>query len=287
MPQLVLNARSNKNTNQFFSSKEFKTKYLYGLPIDKDGASIPEDVFDFYINVAKEQIESLLNLRLDKQIIKEQKDFYYDDWIHWSYLKTTYPVVCPIALDGFLGTTKQVKYPRQWLQARKTNDGKLYSRILYMVPTYNNVNSQNSIIFSGVMPNLNWYASHRANNHIPCYWNIEYVTGFDKVPADIINVVGMLASIQILAKLSDILMGARQAGIGGQNSTGGIGWGVNSKSISIDGLSQSISSGASNGIFSARIKLYQQQLGSYVGGNEPGELQRLIDYYGNFTWITA
>lgn len=283
MPQIVFSTKSNKNTKEILSVDDLKQRYLFGLPLEKDGQQIPSVLFEYYIDVAKEQVEGLLNIKLDRQIISEQKDFFYDDWVHWSYVKATYPVMCPIALRGFLGTTKQVDYPRQWLQARKTSDGKLYSRILYMVPTYNSVTSQNSIIFSGVMPNLNWYASYGANGQIPCYWNMEYVTGFDQVPADLINIVGMLASIQILGLLSDMLMGNRQVGINGS----GIGWGINSKSISIDGLSQSLSSGAGNGIFNARIKQYQQQLGSYVGGNEPGELQRLIDYYGNFTWITA
>lgn len=282
MPQIIFSTKSKKNTKQVLSVDDLKQKYLFGLPLEKDGVAMPTEMFEHYISVAKEQIESMLSIKLDKQIVKEQKDFFYDDWVHWSYVKATYPVMCPIALRGFLGTTKQVDYPRQWLQARKTNDGKLYSRILYMVPTYNSVTSQNSIIFSGVMPNLNWYASYGANGQIPCYWNMEYVTGFDKVPSDILHAVGMLAAIQVLGVLSDMLMGNRQAGLLGS----GVGWGINSKSISIDGLSQSISSGAGNGIFNARIKQYLEQLGD-VHGNKPGELQRLIDYYGSFTWITA
>lgn len=281
--QIIFSTKSNKDTKQVLSIDELKSRYLFGLPLEMDGATIPDSVFEYYLSVAKEQIESLLSIKLDKQLIKEQKDFYYDDWVHWSYVKATYPVVCPSALTGYLGTTKQVDYPRPWLQSRKTSDGKLYSRILYMVPTFGSTTSQNAIIFSGVMPNLNWYASYGSNGQIPCYWNIEYVTGFDIVPADILNAIGMLASVQILPIISDILMGNRKAGIDGS----GVGWGINSKSISIDGLSQSLSSGASSGIFNARIKQYQQQLGTYVGGNAPGELQSLIDYYGNFIWITV
>jgi hypothetical protein len=151
-----------------------------------------------------------------------------------------------------------------------------------MVPTYNSVSSQNSIVFSGIMPNLNWFASYGAGGQIPCYWSMEYITGFDTIPNDILHVIGMIASIQILATLSDMLMGNRQAG----ESGAGIGWGINSKSISIDGLSQSLSSGASNGVFNARIKLYQQQLGD-LAQRQPGELQRLIDYYNSFIMICA
>lgn len=282
MPQITLTCISKKDTKQILSVDDFKQRYLFGLPLEKDGKPIPTETFEYYLDVAKEQIEDLLNLKLSKTYIKEQKDFHYDDWIHWSYIKASYPVVYPRFLRGFLGTTKQVDYPQPWLQARKTDDGKLYSRILYMVPTYNSVTSQNSIIFSGIMPNLNWFASRGGTGQIPGYWNMEYITGFDKIPSDILHVVGMIASVQILPVISDMLMGNRQVGETGS----GIGWGINSKSISIDGLSQSLSSGASNGIFNARLKQYQQQLGD-LGGRQKGELQRLIDYYSNFIMICA
>lgn len=151
-----------------------------------------------------------------------------------------------------------------------------------MVPTYNSVTSQNSIIFSGVMPNLNWFASYGANGQIPSYWSQEYITGFDTIPKDIINAIGMLASISFLAILSDMLMGNSQSGETGS----GIGWGINSKSISIDGLSQSLSSSAKDGIFKTRIQQYQQTLGD-VKGQKSGELQRLIDYYNSILMICA
>jgi hypothetical protein len=280
MPRITLSCISLKNTQQTMSVDDLKLKYLFGLPLEKDGQPIPEEVYEFYLDAAVQQVEELLSLKLNKTVIEEQKDFYYDDWVHWSYIKASYPVVYPRFLRGFLGTTKQVDYPQSWLQARKTNDGKLYSRMLYMVPTYNSTTSQNSIIFSGVMPNLNWFASRGANGQIPSYWNMTYITGFDRVPSDIIHIIGMLASIQILIVLSDVLMGNNS----GDES--GMGWGINSKSVSIDGLSQSLSSGAGTGIFNARVKMYTQQLGD-LSGRQPGELQRLIDYYNAIAMTCA
>lgn len=283
MSRITLSLPSIKSTQQILTADDLKQKYLFGLPLEKDGVAIPNEVFDWHISTAKEQLESLLNIKFDRQIIKEQKDFFYDDWVQWSYVKANYPVVHPIALKGYLGTTKQVEYPPSWLKARQTSDNKLYSRILYMVPTFGSVTSQNSIIFSGVMPNLNWFASYGAKGQIPCYWNMEYLTGFEKTPPDIIHAIAMLASVQILLIASDMLMGNNhQAGMSGT----GIGWGVNSKSISIDGLSQSVSSGAINGIFSARIKQYVAQLGDLTGRNQ-GELSRLINYYSDMNWIVA
>lgn len=284
MPQITLICDSEKDTqNQIVSIEDFKKQYLYGLPLEKDGVSIPDEVFTNFINVAVEQIEMLLNLKLSKTIITEQKDFRFDDWKNWSYVKATYPVVCPIALKGYLGTTKQAEYPRQWLVSRITSDNKLYSRIMYMVPAYNAASgNQNMIVTTGVVPALNWYAGSQGN-HIPCYWTLKYVTGWSKVPNEIVDAICKMATLQILPILSDIQMGNGNSQIQGS----GIGWGISSKSISIDGLSQSLSSTApQGGVFAARTKQYQDALGDTAGKNS-GELQRLIDYYKDINWIVG
>lgn len=284
MGAITLVCRSAINTSQRITSiEDFKLKYLYGIPLEKDGIPIPDQVFENALEVAEQQIEMLLNIKLKKTIINEQKDFRYDDWINWSYVKASYPVVCPLGLDGYLGSTKQAKYPAQWLTARKTDDGKLYSRIIYMVPTYPaSAGNQNSIVVSGIIPSLNWFNGSRGG-HIPCYWTLKYITGWSNVPPEIINAIYKIASIQLLVIISDILMGNANANISGS----GVGWGISSKSISIDGLSQSLSSTApQGGIFGARTKQYATDLGD-TNGKNPGELQRLIDYYKDINWITA
>lgn len=170
-------------------------------------------------------------------------------------MKATYPVVCALGLTGFLGTVKQVNYPKEWLSARRTSDGKLYSRLLYLVPNTNSTHSE-AIIFSGIMPNIRTYGSQR---QIPNYWEMKYITGFDKVPSDIMNVIGKYTALNILALAGDFLQKYP-----GQSST----------SISLDGLSQSVSTFANGqtGIFGARIKQYSEEIDK--------ELSRLKDYYG-------
>ena len=284
MPEITLINPIKKNTSTVVNVKQFKQLYLYGLPLEKDGVVLSDSFFEHYLNVAIEQIESLLNLKLTQQIIEEEKDFRYDDWINWSYVKASYPVVCPISLDGFLGTTKQVSYPRQWITSRSTNDGKLFSRIIYMVPTYPAaIGNQNSVVVSGIIPSLNWFAAYKGNGHIPCYWTLKYVTGWNVLPNDILDAIYKVATLQILPILSDIQMGNANSALVGS----GVGWGISSKSISIDGLSQSLSSTApQGGVFAARANQYVSALGD-TSGKSSGELQRLIDYYKDLNWITA
>lgn len=274
MGVITFNIKSKVDTHQVFSAKDIKDMFLTGLPLDKLNL-ISDDVYDFYINSAIEFIENQLCLKLNKQIITENKDFFLDDWQQWNYVKTTYPAVLALSLQGFLGTTKQVDYPKGWLSCRKTSDGVLYSRNIYMVPTQNSTQSE-LIVYSGIMPNAGFFTGHR---QIPNYWNIKYITGFDKIPANILQAIGMVASIPLLGIISDML-------IRGNKNMGGLGYGVSSKSISLDGLSQSVSTYANGqtGLFGARIKQMSEQLG--IRG-EQGLLQQLIDYYGSFIWGVA
>ena len=78
-----------------------------------------------------------------------------------------------------------------------------------------------------------------ADNIFPNYWHAKYLTGFKKIPNDLLNVLGMLASINVLNIAGDIILGA----------------GIASYSLSLDGLSQSISStsSATNSGYGARI----------------------------------
>jgi hypothetical protein len=93
--------------------------------------------------------------------------------------------------------------------------------------------SQNAV-YSGVMPQLGYLGQR----HIPYYWTFVYVTGFNKVPKDIVNVVGKLTALNLFNIANDLILGTP---------------GIGSKSVSIDGLSQSLSSSSG---FNTRIKNY-------------------------------
>jgi hypothetical protein len=129
------------------------------------------------------------------------------------------------------------------------------------------------------------------SRNIPNYWNIEYVTGWHNPPEELLNAVGMLTAINVLQIISDALMAGTARMVQDSNGRtvlqtngamfGGIGLGMSSKSISLDGLSQSVSSFANGqtGIWGARLKQYQDQMNSV----QPGSLMnRLIDQYGQF-----
>ena len=102
-----------------------------------------------------------------------------------------------------------------------------------MVPVYGQVGS--SIIYSGVLPHIGMMGL----SNIPNYWHIRYCTGFDVPPGDLIDFISRMVAINILLINADILLGVA---------------GINSFSLSLDGLSQSTSTQG----FAQRIQTYLQ-----------------------------
>lgn len=270
------------------SVHDVKMRYLSGIPIPN---SISEETLEFFLSSALSEVETYLGLKLSKQVIEETKDFSNVDWRSWGYLRATYPVVHPIQLEGYLGTTKQITYPSTWLSSKLNNDGKSYSRQINLVPTRNSAHSE-ALIYSGIMPQQQYFMS----TNIPNYWTMKYVTGWDTPPSDILDAVGMLMSIKVLQIISDALQSGAMTQVtnaqgqtvatGNGSAFGGIGFGLTSKSVSIDGLSQSYSSyvNGQTGIWGARLKQYTD----IMNPKQPGSLlNRLKDQYGGLEMAVA
>ena len=102
--------------------------------------------------------------------------------------------------------------------------------------------TQNSLIYNGISPHLGWFGQ----TYIPNYWRTRYITGWDKIPADLLDFVAKLAALNVLAIIGDIIYGV----------------GLTSINITLDGVSQStpLSRSAQGGLFAGRIKLYLDQM---------------------------
>lgn len=260
MPQITLKVSYKKDTSLIVSVNDFKNQFLFGLDLQRYGKEMPDHVYEGYLLAAQQRIEEFLQIKLIKQIYAEDKNFYGDDFKQWSYFPTQYPVTCPLAAHGFLGTIRQVEYPKVWLSAKTTSDGQYLQRQMHLVPNANS--TFNQIAYIGMMPHTGMFNSRV----IPNYWKLFYVTGWDrnKIPKTIIEVIGKIAAIDILTIASDAMLPYP---------------GIASTSISLDGLSQSLSSFANGttGIFGARLKSYTDDLFGKSGRD--GELKRLKDTY--------
>lgn len=234
-----------KNLGTVLSASELKQLYFTGIKLeDQYGNPIAQETIDFYIAAAQKEMQDYLALKFTRQAYRESRDYMYDDWIKWAYMPCTYPVVAPITLKGFLNTTLQIDYPVNWLSAKKqAPDEDLYQRSISMVPVQGGTSLAGQTIYVGIAPLIGYWG----NKSIPNYWECTYVTGFHKVPTDIVNMIGRLAAINILLILGDIISGIP---------------GVASKSIGIDGLSQSVTTTASSGktAFAGRIEAWRKEM---------------------------
>jgi hypothetical protein len=260
MGNLTFTTKFIKNDGLVMSPKELIEMYFFGIKmVDTSGNVISQQVIKNFIRSSQEEVEKWLNIKIQRQIIREKKDFYRNDWYAFGYLRTTYPVVSASKLDGYIGETKQISYPKEWLSVRTTNDGELYHRHIYLVPSTNSP-TNHMVVFTGITPHIALTFSQM----VPNYWDIEYVTGFCTVPPDLYNFIGMLAAINIFYLMGDIILGKP---------------GIASQSIGIDGLSQSNSAHSLG--YGNRIKGYLQLMNG--DGGKGGMKEKLYNYYKGFT----
>ena len=179
-------------------------------------------------------------MKLSKQIIEESLHYYIDDFTEWSYVPVNFPVLKAHSMIGIAAGITQLTYPTDWISTKTSSDNSVAHRAFYLVPGRGGVEiiGIGSATFTSVLQLAGWMSGM----NIPNYWRLKYCTSFNTLPADIADAVGKYAAIGIFHQMGDIILGA----------------GIASESISIDGLSQSISttSSATNAGYGARIINY-------------------------------
>lgn len=225
------------------SPQDIIERYLYGLPLFEERGNLYR-VLEERILAHQQEMENLIAQKLRRQIIQEEQDFIREEWLQWGAIRVSYKVVKVFSLQGVLGIYNQITYPPEWISTRNTTDRREGgSNQIFVVP---NVGASTplggAVVYSGITPHLNFFG----NTRIPNYWRVTYATGFERVPADILDAIGMASAIHILAILGDITMQP----------------GVTSTSVGFDGFSQSISLARSgkDSLYGSRISLYGEQL---------------------------
>lgn len=256
MGAISLEMPFGKNEGLIMSPSELKELYFFGVSVTtQDGREMPDETIATYIRSAQREIETYLNIKLQKQIIEENKDFVREDFKNWNFIRCTYYVNKPFLVQGNLNGVKQIEYPVEWLSSKETNQEDQYFRQIYLVP--NAGTADITAVYSGITPHVGFLGT----KFIPNYWKVRYCTGFSKTPEDLLNFAGKLAAINVFHIMGDLILGA----------------GIASQSIGIDGLSQSISttSSATNAGYGSRItgyladlKIAWPRLKSYYSGLE-------------------
>lgn len=247
MPKITFIVKNKKNKGIVLNDKELLSLYFYGIEIvNKQGTSINPAFLEWYIRAAQNEIENFLQIRLVKQIVEERSDYYMNEFRGTGFVRTKLPIKRALSMKGKLGDQQVVSYPEHWLVFNRVNDNST-SRQFLVTPNSN----VSETTLSEAVYGTNIIASLGLVNRdqVASYWEIKYITGFDILnpPFDIMNLVGKMASIGLFDIMGDIALGTAA---------------LASYSLSIDGLSQSISTtnSATSAAYNARVLAYQKEI---------------------------
>ena len=246
MGKLVLKIQYGINTGLVISPTELRSKYLFGIPMcSNDGTKMSTEAIMNHIRTAQTAVENLFSIKLNKTVIEENRDYIREQFASWGFVRATYPVVKIACLKGYINEVCQLEYPSDWLVIKRTQHVASY-RNIYLIPNTGGKEgatmTQNSLIYNGVSPHLAWWGQ----TFIPGYWRILYTTGWDTIPADLMDLVAKYAAINVLAVIGDVLYGI----------------GITSINITLDGVNQStpLSRSGQGGLFAGRLKQYTEDI---------------------------
>jgi len=237
----ALNIRPNVNDDLLISVQELKDWFLFGIDMrGDDGEPYPETMFEFYIRAAQNWLATELpGIMLCDKLIEDTKDYYINDYVSFGALKLNwFPVTTVEEVSiQFPLATNVLKFDPSWYRCESI------SGHVNLVPTQGTFSS---IILSQGGSFLPLFYS--GMQHLPFVWHIKYRAGFRKgeFPQSMKEIIGMKAAMGPLNIAGDLIAGA----------------GIASKSIGLDGLSQSISTTASatNAGYGARILQYNKEI---------------------------
>lgn len=232
------------------SPAEFRDAFLNGVPLCNTvtGQRISDQFYKDKILQVQREVENMYGIKLFKQTIFETKDFVREEFMNWGFIRTSWQINEPCRLRGSITSDRDgngvgLTYPKEWLSVKRSNSNdNQYWKQLQILP-----NGHSMASFDNLVLMSSQYFTFYGARIIPNYWKIWYITGFDRIPDELINLIGIKVAINVLPQLEMI--------VGNTAST----FGSASNSLSLDGLSQSSSRMQGGNIFKGRLDQYIKQ----------------------------
>lgn len=226
------------------SAAQLKRRYLFGIPlvsamrnpITKQHDQLTDDDLKDIIVRMVSRIETKTGLHIFPVQYEEKLPYDKNDYDSFGYVKlSNRPVSDVESMIVAPGSNMDVfNVPLEWLETTNLQKGQL--NLMPLAPAYTNgtymaANPGGGNMFMNILGTKPW---------IPAYWKIKYTAGFPDacIPHVINEIVGMEAAMEALSILA---------------TTYGR---VNSQSLGVDGLSQSVS-GPGQELFGKRIEKLQ------------------------------
>lgn len=225
------------------SVAELKDVFLFGLDIKDSKGNEPSDTFyEFYIRAAVGYLERMLDIPLRTlTVINEKADFYVDDYNRHIFLRTlNFPIISVEEIRLVLPTEQKViTYMDEWVY-----DDKPSGQIM-IIPGTGGAQAIILGLSTSFLPIV--YGTH---SFIPDVFRIDYTAGFEKIPPELKDLVGMLASIGPLSIFGDIIFGPGVAG----------------NSVTLDSLMTNVrtTKDRGQGAFASRIDAYRREVSQRI-----------------------
>lgn len=226
------------------SVDQLKNNYLFGVDLtDNSGTPFSDSTFEFYIRAAVAKAEQILDLPIiPRTITDERHDFYRRDYSQYLFIKTERSPLIDVSEFRIVlpSNTQIVNFPLEWLQIERL------SGQIQVVPG-DGATGVLAVGSTGAWLPLvyGW------TDFIPQIFRVSYTAGFaDGVPANILDIIGKLASFGPLGVAGDLVLGA----------------GIASESIGIDGINTAVTTtqSATNAGYGARILQYRKELADEI-----------------------
>ena len=243
----AFNKRPLLQKNQLvMTAAELKSQYLFGVDLtDDDGNSYDPKNLEAQIRSAQNWLQKEIpGLQLfPTNIVAETHDYYIQDYVAYNFIKLfRYPVqsVSKVAIQ-FPLATQILTFDPSWYRTDSVGAQ------TQLVPTQGTFSSILLSMGGNFLPLF-----YQGLQNVPALWTVDYVCGFPKgqIPDDIVNIIGLKASLFPLTVAGDLIAGA----------------GIASKNISLDGLSQGIvtTASAENTGYTANVKQREKEIASLL-----------------------
>jgi hypothetical protein len=215
-----------------------KNNYLTGFKFQgADCQELPPVFFDEKLSNAIAKLEEITHIDvLQRTVIGEKHDYFTTDYLNYAFMQLYRVPAQSVSVVRAVYPTGQTiqMFPSEWVRL-SVEHGQFN-----LVPTSGTLSQIMVGAGNGFLPFI-----FAGVSYMPQLWEVDYISGFapDSIPRNVISVICKLAAIEILTIMSNLVGPLGQA----------------SSSISVDGLSQSISRQLP--AFRATIDAYKVDLG--------------------------
>lgn len=236
MAIVTLTITCKVDTGLAMSCDELKTKYATDIDFEGlAGQRLTCATIEQKIKIEQVKLQNMLDIKIAKIKLQEKQDYSKYEFAEWGYIQCMYNIKEILSIGGYIRNREVLTIENDWVDIKEQED---QFRNLYIMPSDSGLWHTNlaALVFR-----------HGYNSDfVPNFWRLEYLSGFDNIPLDLLEAIGKLTMLQVYNILGNILFGV----------------GIASTSKGIDGLSQSVGTtqSATNALFGASITTLEDQL---------------------------